>query len=348
MPADWGDRSASNRGRPPALALLLAAAALAATVLAAFAPTASASGVSARQAIRWLNAQRADNGIPARIADDAEWNEGCRLHMEWWAKNPDASDPHVETPGSPGYTKLGAFAGEHSVLAEGVDWTRSRAYPWKAANPWESAPIHLMQLLAPELSVTGFSPVCMLTLAGYKRKPPAEPKLLAYPGAGTSFAPRSERAEEWPFTPGSFVGLKQGAVTGPYIYVLGWGTGTGRISSATLRGPKGDVPIRTVDDFTTGRQGELGPYLAPGGMLIPVKPLARGTRYTAAVTYAPAPAMVEVTPPPGSEEGVVEYEVKVRDDPSQLSPGESRTQPAPLSLTWSFRTAGRRRHVRRP
>jgi len=68
--------------------------------LALCAPAASGA-VTAGQAMSWLNAQRAANGLPAGIADDVEWNEGCRLHMQWYAKNPSASNPHIEAPGTP-------------------------------------------------------------------------------------------------------------------------------------------------------------------------------------------------------------------------------------------------------
>jgi hypothetical protein len=310
-------------------------------VAAALALPGSAGAVTAAKAIRWLNAQRATSQIPAGIGDDAEWNEGCRLHIIWDAKNPHASNPHIETPGTPGYTQLGAFAGAHAVLAFGAEWARSSAYPWGAQNPWESAPIHLMQLLAPELSVSGFSPGCMITLGGYERTPPPEPELLTYPGNGTSFIYPSEQAAEWPFTPGSFVGLKEGATTGPYLFVLGWGTSTGRITSATLRGPSGPVRVRTVDNFTTGKLGDLGSYMPPGGMVIPLAPLAPGTTYTATASFAPAPSVVEIPPPPSTESGAFEFpSFEIHGNLQELSPGESQTEPAPLSVTWTFRTAG--------
>jgi hypothetical protein len=301
-------------------------------------PTASGA-VTAGQALAWLNAQRAANQLPVGITDDAEWNEGCRLHMGWYAKNPNASNPHIETPGTPGYTALGAFAGAHAVLALGADWTRSGAFPWDAANPWEFAPIHLMQLLAPELSVSGFAPGCMITAGGYERTPPAEPQLLTYPGNGTSFIYPTEQANEWPFTPAPFIGLKQGAKTGPYLFVLAWGTSTGRLTSASLTGPSGAVQVRTVDNSTTGPLGDLGSYLPPGGMLIPLKALSPGKRYTATATFAPSPAVIELPPAP-AEPGVISFpSEEIIGNPLEISPGESQTAPAPLSVTWSFNTA---------
>ena len=49
----------------------------------------SADGAAtASQAIAWLNSQRAANGLPAGITENPESNEGCQLHMQWYAKNP--------------------------------------------------------------------------------------------------------------------------------------------------------------------------------------------------------------------------------------------------------------------
>lgn len=329
--------------RGGALARRLGAALLVACLACALLPCA-AGAVSSAQAIAWLNAQREANGIPAGITDNPEWDAGCQAHMRWWAENPNASNPHIETPGTPGYTTAGAFAGANAVLAQGSEWAVSTQYPWHAANPWEHAPIHLMQLLGAELSVTGFAPTCMITWAGYQRTPPATPQLLAYPGNGTSFIYASERAEEWPFTPAAFVGLQQGGLTGPYLYVLGWGTGRGRITAASLNGPGGPVEVRTVDDYTTGSLGELGSYLPPGGIVIPVKPLAPSTTYTASVTFAPTPTEIEAPPVqialPEGGTATIPGGVEVESGPgTNVSPGESRTAPTPLSLSWTFTTA---------
>lgn len=310
---------------------------------AAPAAPAAARAVSATQALAWLNAQRADNGIPAGIVDEPAWNEDCRLHMAWWAKNPNAANPHIETPGTPGYTAGGAFAGANSVLAEGIGWEPSRSFPWGARDPWEEAPIHLMQLLGPELSLSGYAPTCMVTWAGYKRSPPAEPELVTYPGNGTRFISSSETAEEWPFTPAAFAGLREGGRTGPYLYVLGWGTGRGRLTAASLSGPRGPVATVTVDDETKGAKGELGAYLPPGGIIIPVHPLSAGTTYTATATFQPSPLLTELPQPVPGEEGGLQVIVTpaiLNGAPgTAISPGESLTQPAPVSVSWSFRTA---------
>jgi hypothetical protein len=278
----------------------------------------AAGAVSSANAIRYLNTQRADNGIPAGIADNAVWDAGCADHILWEEENPGSSNPHLETLGSPGYTKAGAAAGQSSVLATGGDWTASSAYPWSQVNPWEMSPIHLMQLLSPDLSSSGWADdgidICMITWDGYNRPPPAVPALLTYPGSATSFIYPTELATEWPFTPGDFVGLPDGTTTGPYLFVFGYGTGRGAITSASLSGPTGVVEIRTVDNTTSGLAGNLGAYLPAGGIIIPVAPLIPGALYTASVTFAPN---------------------NLDWNNLTYAPGPT----APLSLSWSFQVA---------
>ncbi len=255
------------------------------------------------QAIAWLNTQREDNGIPGGIVDNPSWDVGCRKHVEWVQHNPGVEDPHVESPGTTGYTPEGAWAGEHSVLLgtfletssiAAAEQVQNDTYPWGAVNTWEWAPIHLMQLLAPELLESGFSPGCMVTLGGAPRPAPPTPQLLTYPGAGTSFIYPFEQALEWPFTPEDFVGLvKHGTLppptTGPNLLVFVWGgKGPQTITSASLSGPQGQVPVSTVDDETTGPLGDIGAYMPPGGVIIPRKALKPFTAYRASVELAPS------------------------------------------------------------
>ena len=279
--------------------------------------TTSKLPVTPATALHYLNYQRAENGLPGGVTENPVWDAGCAAHIAWMEANPSAPNPHDETPGSTGYTAAGAAAGDGSVLASGADWTAS-SVPWGAADPWESAPIHLMQLLSPDLMSTGWADdgrdACMVTWGGYDRPPPAVPQLLAYPGAGTVWVAPSEAASESPFTPGQFVNVPAGATTGPYLFVFGYGTGRGSITRATLVGPQGAVAVRTVDDDTVGALGNLGDALPAGGMIIPLSPLMAGAAYTASATFTPD-------------------QFDWNDDLVD-SPG------SPLTLTWTFQVAG--------
>jgi hypothetical protein len=260
---------------PPLVVALVAACLLA--------PDA-ASGTTPADAIAHLNAQRAANGLPADVTENPEWSEGCRLHNVYRDANGWGANPHDEDPSLPHYTDLGRLAARSSVLGPA-------GWPADGTNPWENAPIHLMQVLAPDLAVTGWADGCMWTWPGYTRPAPEHATLLSYPGEGASIYP-SQTAEEWPFTPGEFVGLG-GVATGPHLYVFAPGTMRSRITAATLTGPDGAVDVRTVDNHTRGEPGDLGPYVPSGGIVIPTAPLRHGAEYTASVTVVAddAPAL---------------------------------------------------------
>jgi hypothetical protein len=265
------------------------------TVLAGLAVfSGGASAATPAQAIANLNAQRAANGIPAGITENPVASKACADHNNYERLN-GGELTHEEQPGNPGYTTDGNDAAEHSVLASGENWN--------SANPWETAPIHLAQLLDPYLAQMGVDDsdgfVCATTLpantgdAAVFQGPFPAISGYSYPGNGTSGWPTSETAAEGPFTPGDLVGLPQPTTTGPYLYVLfdgpwqGYGGVYVKIDSATLTGPQGAVPIKTVDGTTqTSTNGgiPLGDYIGSSAMVIPTVTLRAGTTYTAQVS----------------------------------------------------------------
>jgi hypothetical protein len=226
-------------------------------------------------AVAALNAQRERNGIPSGIVENADWSDRCRKHMNYIAVNGGELTHEEESP-RPGYTPEGAWAGNTSVLS-------SVGFGPRGENPWEDAPIHLMQLLAPELAETGYWKGCMVTWAGYNRPAPAQPQLVTYPGDGTREVDREQSTAEIPYTPAEYVGLKN--PTGPTLYVLAWGLEPGPLTDASLTGPEGPVGIRTVDNTTSGPRGNIGAYLPPGGIIVPAKPLKGNTTYAARATF---------------------------------------------------------------
>ena len=250
----------------------------------------AASAVTAATAISNLNAQRRANGLPAGIAADSALSAGCAAHNNYMHSNGDVLD-HDEVPGKTGYTMAGDDAGHRAVLAFG-------ARPWKRVsdNPWETAPIHLAQLLDPSLAVAGYNESfrfsCAVTLADPRRPEPVAPQLYTYPGP-RSHIYTAEVAAEGPFTPGELVGIKPGTPTGPYIFVFADGVEPlgpvqpqilsasvrPRTRSARASRKSKRIKLKIVDSTNP----QLGPYLPPGGVLIPVKPLKRG-KYKASVT----------------------------------------------------------------
>ncbi len=249
---------------------------------------AAAGAVSAATAIGHLNQQRRANGIPAGIAVKGRLSRACRKHNHWMAIHHVLA--HFENKGTRGYSRAGDLAGQHSVLGYAIP-----PIHWSSvhANPWESAPVHLSQLLDPLLEVSGYNESesfeCAQTLATPRRVGPTDPRLYTYPGPG-SVIYRGERAAESPFTPGQLVGIPQGQLTGPYIYLL--------ISARSYAGPQypsreaahivsgslrqvggGSVPLAIVDTA----KPVLQPYVPPGGYMIPRHALKAGKRYEAKV-----------------------------------------------------------------
>jgi hypothetical protein len=260
---------------------------LALVVLAALGVVAtSARAATPAQAIANLNAQRAANGIPAGITENPSSSAACAAHNNYEREN-GGELTHSETAGNPGYTDAGNQAAGSSVLAAGTNWDTT--------NPWETAPIHLAQLLDPYLAQMGVDDsdgyVCATTLPPDAAFSPSPPTIVgySYPGNGQTDWPTSETAAEGPFTPGDLVGLPQPMTTGPYLFVLFAGPWPAfsaylSITSATLTGPSGPVAIKTADGNTPTPQGvTLGAYIGTAGMVIPVAPLTAGATYTAQV-----------------------------------------------------------------
>ncbi len=285
--------------------------------VAALAVAPAGAAASPQSQIAALNAQRAAHGIPAGIVEVPSWTEGCRLHMAYIAANGGVLT-HEEIKGNPGYTAEGAEIGRRAVitpLPEAFGAT---------ANAFEFAPLHLMQTLAPAMSRMGAWGGCATTNLGYDTKADAS-ALYTYPGNGVTGFYVSERAYELPKVPGDFVGLPQGTLTGPHLFVLPLGTKTGRIASASLTGPAGPVEVRSVDNETSGLEG----YMPPGGIVIPVAPLAQGATYTASVTFQPRGggalsrtwSFTTIAPPPPPPAAAVAPAAAAAAGASQPDPG---------------------------
>jgi Carboxypeptidase regulatory-like domain len=228
--------------------------------------------------LRRLNAERAADDLPAGLTLAPRWSAECAAHDDYERDNGVLTS--TENPESPGASVGGAWAGLNSDLAEG------RWIP--TANPWENAPIHLLALLAPSLSVVGIDDgngyQCVTTYPGLVRTPTTIDRIFTDPADGAKRVVPSERARESPFVPGQFVGIPSGATAGRELLVyLNLAHQTGQapvhVLSANLAFRGHPVALRWVDSQTP----TVGRYL-PGAILIPVKPLRPRTRYVASVS----------------------------------------------------------------
>jgi hypothetical protein len=201
------------------------------------------------------------------------WSQACASHDAYEQSNKVIQ--HPEFSGQPGFSLGGNWAGEHSILSGGYGWSPE-------ANPWYDAPIHLNQLMTPDLWRVGLDSShdnsCMTTWPGMSRPGQTPGTVFTFPGDGTVNLPPSERASELPTTPNKALGLPD--LTGRQLFVYEEGTRRcNRLSiiSASLRSAAGPAEVRWMD-----QEGQLGGYLT-GGIIIPVQQLAAYTTYTATV-----------------------------------------------------------------
>jgi hypothetical protein len=261
------------------IGLRLRLAGIVALALACFAPAPAAFAQvpdpTPTQIIGFLNDYRARIGLPGPIAHDENWSRSCQLHNEYQVRNKTMG--HSQDPAKPGYTKEGDWAARNSVLYWGGTWSAT-------ANPFETAPFHLHQLLNPRIDRMGASENgpsgCATSLASRNRAAPEKTVTYTYPANGATHR-SAETAREGPYTPGSRVGIPMGTRTGPYLYLMfdgPWNAAwsKAKLDSAAMTGPSGPVEIKTVDAYTPG----AGQYLPVGAEVIPVQPLAPGVTYT--------------------------------------------------------------------
>jgi hypothetical protein len=250
------------------------------TVGLSLGPASVPTGATARHAQRdlhRLNAERARDGVGSRVVLNPRWSRECAAHDDYEAANSvlQAGEDPTAADASAG----GAWAGLNGDLAEGR-WTATR-------SPWENAPIHLLALLAPSLSVTGIDDSgtlqCAITFPGMLRRWTAPDTITTVPAPGARNVAPTELARESPFTPVQFVGQPATRTTGRELLVYLNRTGQlgqapVRIVRATLTRAGHPVTVRWVDAATP----TLGPYLA-GAIVIPIAPLRPDTTYRATV-----------------------------------------------------------------
>ncbi len=242
---------------------------------------AGAAAISGAEIVQRVSQQREANGIPGGLIENPAWSAACAKHNYYGAQT--GKLEHFEDPSSPYYSEEGDWAAKNSVLASGSSWSQG--------NPWEQAPIHLIQMLAPQLSEMGAAENdnhdCATTWPGYKRPEPAILTGYSYPGNGVSGVVPSERAAESPMVPGDRVGLPEGTTTGRYLlaYLAGVDPSDGPdvTATATLANNGTAVDLRVVDSTDE----EIGGYMPqPSAFLVPAQPLKPLGHYEAIVTWS--------------------------------------------------------------
>lgn len=251
-------------------------------------PSASAA-TTAPDWLNELNRVRVDSGLGVVTADSTD-TDGMAHHIAYLVhdkayQNGKYANLHDENPAAPHHTVSGQHAGETSVI------TFATTSATGAINAWLAAPVHAAAMLKPDLAKVGFyrDPVSgdamLFTDGGLGANNPQ----VLYPGdGGTTHLTRfgGESPDPTKSCPSGYAAGKSGL---PLFAILP--AAPTSVSSATLHGPHGSVPVCTIDtnDFNVSADPVYGPtageYFANGLVLIiPKSPLVPG-RY--AVTLNP-------------------------------------------------------------
>jgi hypothetical protein len=252
-------------------------------------PAPKAVAISGSDAVARLNAQRAINGIPSDLTEDAALSEGCRKHETDYVGT-SGQNPHSELPDRPGYSNEGDRAARSSDLAPYPDydgdvwWSRYR-------NPWTHAPLHLAALFHPASTRAWYGDGphggCMGTSGSRSF---GEAKFFSFPGPGTSWVPAEDQTGELPFTPAQALGVAN--PSGPTLLAWAMGVRHPRIASAALVSAGGDTPEVRWADPSTPSPASRDPRIPWGptiggdtGYVIPVHALRAGTPYTLTIDW---------------------------------------------------------------
>jgi len=280
---------------------------------------------SSAQIVAIFNKERARNGL-GKVTLNADWSRKCALHNKWMKLNKQIS--HYEVPGSRGYSAGGEWAGKNSVLA---------GTSWRDGDPFRLAPIHLSQLMSPDLkqvgAAEGYGYSCMTTWPGYTNTPKVG--FSWFPGQGATVAP-NEKAFESPTVPQTWVGIKAGVTTGPhlYVYYAGRPGEQANVTSAKLVGPDGPVKVSVVTEQIAGLHG-YGGYLPTLAILIPRKPLPASADFTATVVASGKTTKLSFHT--GAHQSANRNQL-IKFSPRSLLVGQSRKLPSAtnrgVAITW--------------
>lgn len=291
-----------------------------AAVAVAVAPALAAS--PEQRMLKSANQLRASLGM-GTLAWDAEAARGCELHNRYILLTGGDADPHEETRGRRGYTEAGHRAGQRSNLASASGGSRN---PWINA-PYHLAGMLDPDLRATGIAFTkkrrAGTQWCM-SVSGTEAPGADGDRFFSYPRDGGK-APRAQVVAESPTVPAYDLGLDTpsrtlSSKTGPNILVFQqsidgyehcrlviddetdqatyYDRRTGQpvpqeqcgelvlpvdlLTSARMTGPDGPVTVRT--------HGKEHPkHRHRRAILLPVKPLKAGARYTVSVTFSTDP-----------------------------------------------------------
>lgn len=231
---------------------------------------------SPSRALGDLNEMRSATGMASVSKVSPRWNRGCRLHNRYMRRT--GSFGHYESRSSRYYTRLGALAAKRSVIAA----------PAKLPSAaFGDTVYHRMAMLNPRLRSIGFASqygfTCMQVIGGVTNRGSTRAGSVSafpWPADGSQNNDPSFNDSEFPDPRADAPGASELGTpitvnfNGPWAY---WQMVRSKVNSVTLVDELGQyVPVSGADSGSPN-----GAYLQGGIALLPRRPLAENSWYTA-------------------------------------------------------------------
>lgn len=257
--------------------------------------TATATTVPVPAWLARINALRALGNLPS-LAENPEWSAGCGKHAIYMLKNQDFN--HGEDSSKPFYTKEGydaAVAAEY-YFHDNVDAPDQAAVDW-----WMSGPFHVIPVLDPRLTTTGFGSAresvsgkkmtaCLDVLRGRGSVPSPAPYPIKWPADNQVTPLRTYTGSEYPDPLATCTGYTVPSGL-PITLQVGAGGTTLQVTAHSLKRDGVDVDhcVFQGGDYTHPDAGTQASGRATLGsrdavVVMPREPLAPGSTYSVSLT----------------------------------------------------------------
>ncbi len=248
--------------------------------------------------LRYYNQFRTQAGLP-QLSENTAWSAGSVAHSQYMMNN--SLSVHAEDPNKPGYSATGDAAGQNGNIAISGWEGASDLWP---IDYWMSATFHIVPMLNPYLTQTGFgvfrdasnSFKMTATLDVSSKRdlgelPAGITYPITFPKDGGEIWVLKYSLPEFP-NPLTACGGLQKPVGPPIILQIGDGSLVPSVTQTLLTSSDGTALAHCVIDETRyvnnnayqQQQGRLILDKQDAIVLIPTQPFAIGETYTASVT----------------------------------------------------------------
>ncbi len=248
--------------------------------------------------LRYYNQFRTQAGLP-QLSENSAWSAGSQAHSQYMMNN--GLSVHAEDPNKPGYSATGDAAGQNGNIAISGWEGASDLWP---IDYWMSATFHIVPMLNPYLTQTGFgvfrdasnSFKMTATLDVSSKRdlgelPAGITYPITFPKDGGEIWVLKYSLPEFP-NPMTACGSLQKPTGAPIVLQIGDGNLVPSVTQTLLTSSDGTALAHCVIDETRyvnsnqyqQQQGRLVLDKQDAIVLIPARPFTIGETYTASIT----------------------------------------------------------------